>query len=286
MELLARLVRGEPRRAHPAVCRSPGGRTGASSLNIARNWVATSRPGLRRRDVHGRRRRRRGLRGQALAGELAAVFERVELLALPSMLRFPPRSTHQDAVQPNEAAWRSAWPATRPSPSRCRPPASCRPASSSSVPTELRTSLLATGASTRRGCPVRRDAGRRPTATRTRFSFVEWGVSTCRSSEAGRARRRSRSGWAARWSRWSSRTAGHEVAYNRWYERDHFYAGCMIGAWTIVGRPLRRHPRPEGAALPGRLAGRARTRRAARTSRCTGCWPASSASGSPGAPSR
>ena len=22
---------------------------------------------------------------------------------------------------------------------------------------------------------------------------------------------------------------GHEVAYNRWYERDHFYAGCMIG---------------------------------------------------------
>lgn len=29
--------------------------------------------------------------------------------------------------------------------------------------------------------------------------------------------------------------AGHEVAYNRWYERDHFYAGCMIGAWTIAG---------------------------------------------------
>jgi hypothetical protein len=28
---------------------------------------------------------------------------------------------------------------------------------------------------------------------------------------------------------------GHEVAYNRWYERDHFYAGCMIGAWTIAG---------------------------------------------------
>ena len=22
---------------------------------------------------------------------------------------------------------------------------------------------------------------------------------------------------------------GHEVAYNRWYERDHFYAGCMTG---------------------------------------------------------
>jgi len=26
---------------------------------------------------------------------------------------------------------------------------------------------------------------------------------------------------------------GHEVAYNRWYERDHALAGCMIGAWTI-----------------------------------------------------
>jgi len=26
---------------------------------------------------------------------------------------------------------------------------------------------------------------------------------------------------------------GHEVAYNRWYERDHFYAGCMSGAWNI-----------------------------------------------------
>jgi len=29
--------------------------------------------------------------------------------------------------------------------------------------------------------------------------------------------------------------AGHEVTYNRWYERDHFYAGCMIGAWTVAG---------------------------------------------------
>ena len=28
---------------------------------------------------------------------------------------------------------------------------------------------------------------------------------------------------------------GHEVAYNRWYERDHFYAGCMIGAWNLTG---------------------------------------------------
>lgn len=30
---------------------------------------------------------------------------------------------------------------------------------------------------------------------------------------------------------------GHEVAYNRWYERDHALAGCMIGAWTLgMGR--------------------------------------------------
>jgi hypothetical protein len=29
---------------------------------------------------------------------------------------------------------------------------------------------------------------------------------------------------------------GYEVAYNRWYERDHFYAGCMIGAWYFSGR--------------------------------------------------
>jgi hypothetical protein len=29
---------------------------------------------------------------------------------------------------------------------------------------------------------------------------------------------------------------GHEVAYHRWYERDHFYAGCMIGAWYFAGR--------------------------------------------------
>jgi hypothetical protein len=29
---------------------------------------------------------------------------------------------------------------------------------------------------------------------------------------------------------------GHEVEYNRWYERDHFYAGCMIGPWQFAGR--------------------------------------------------
>lgn len=29
---------------------------------------------------------------------------------------------------------------------------------------------------------------------------------------------------------------GHEVAYNRWYEQDHFYSGCMIGPWLFAGR--------------------------------------------------
>jgi len=28
---------------------------------------------------------------------------------------------------------------------------------------------------------------------------------------------------------------GFEVAYNRWYERDHFYSGCMIGEYTLAG---------------------------------------------------
>jgi hypothetical protein len=29
---------------------------------------------------------------------------------------------------------------------------------------------------------------------------------------------------------------GHEVEYNRWYERDHFYAGCMIGPGILAGK--------------------------------------------------
>jgi hypothetical protein len=28
---------------------------------------------------------------------------------------------------------------------------------------------------------------------------------------------------------------GHEVEYNRWYEHDHFYSGCMVGADTFAG---------------------------------------------------
>ena len=28
---------------------------------------------------------------------------------------------------------------------------------------------------------------------------------------------------------------GREAAYNRWYERDHFYGGCMVGPWCLAG---------------------------------------------------
>ncbi len=30
-------------------------------------------------------------------------------------------------------------------------------------------------------------------------------------------------------------TPGYERAYNRWYERDHYYAGCMVGPWLFAG---------------------------------------------------
>jgi len=48
---------------------------------------------------------------------------------------------------------------------------------------------------------------------------------------------------------------GFERAYNRWYERDHFYAGCMIGPWLFAGsrwvatRPLKDLRWPEGSAV-------------------------------------
>ncbi len=47
---------------------------------------------------------------------------------------------------------------------------------------------------------------------------------------------------------------GHQVAYNRWYERDHFYAGCMIGAYNFSGArfvataPLKALRQPVGDA--------------------------------------
>lgn len=45
---------------------------------------------------------------------------------------------------------------------------------------------------------------------------------------------------------------GFEKAYNRWYERDHYYAGCMIGPWLYAGsrwvatRPLKDLRWPQG----------------------------------------
>ena len=50
---------------------------------------------------------------------------------------------------------------------------------------------------------------------------------------------------------------GHEVAYNRWYERDHFYAGCQIGAYNFAGARFvatadlkeLRHPTGTGALV-------------------------------------
>jgi len=56
---------------------------------------------------------------------------------------------------------------------------------------------------------------------------------------------------------------GHEVAYNRWYERDHFYAGCLIGPWLFAGsrwvatRPLKdlRYPVDSTIARPTVKAG-------------------------------
>jgi hypothetical protein len=56
---------------------------------------------------------------------------------------------------------------------------------------------------------------------------------------------------------------GQEVAYNRWYERDHFYAGCMVGPWLFAGRrwvatrPLKdlRFPADSAIAKPSVTAG-------------------------------
>ena len=31
-------------------------------------------------------------------------------------------------------------------------------------------------------------------------------------------------------------SVGHEVAYNRWYERDHFYGGCLAGPYLFSGK--------------------------------------------------
>ncbi len=43
---------------------------------------------------------------------------------------------------------------------------------------------------------------------------------------------------------------GHEFAYNRWYERDHYYAGCMIGEYTLAGSRWVATARHKAARLP------------------------------------
>ena len=45
---------------------------------------------------------------------------------------------------------------------------------------------------------------------------------------------------------------GFEVAYNRWYERDHFYAGCMIGPFLFAGSRWVATRALEGRALAER----------------------------------
>jgi hypothetical protein len=50
---------------------------------------------------------------------------------------------------------------------------------------------------------------------------------------------------------------GQEEAYNRWYERDHFYAGCMIGPWQFAGKrfvataELKKMRDPESSVITG-----------------------------------
>ena len=80
-------------------------------------------------------------------------------------------------------------------------------------------------------------------------------------------------------------TRGHEVEYNRWYEHDHFYSGCMIGPWQFAGdrfvatRRLKdlRYP-AETDMTPDPLT--------ARTSRSTGCSTATTTSGTAGPSTR
>jgi len=43
---------------------------------------------------------------------------------------------------------------------------------------------------------------------------------------------------------------GHQVAYNRWYERDHFYAGCQIGAYNFAGARFVATARLKGLRYP------------------------------------
>ena len=58
---------------------------------------------------------------------------------------------------------------------------------------------------------------------------------------ANRSTARSRAAWATGGHRGALITmvqphVGHERAYNRWYEDDHFYAGAMCMPWMMAGR--------------------------------------------------
>ena len=44
--------------------------------------------------------------------------------------------------------------------------------------------------------------------------------------------------------------SGDEVGFHRWYERDHFYAGCMVGAWFFAGRRYVAMPAHLGVRYP------------------------------------
>ena len=75
---------------------------------------------------------------------------------------------------------------------------------------------------------------------------------------------------------------GHEVAYNRWYERDHFYAGCMVGPVQFRRAALRRHGRSQGPARPGPLGHHGRAGSGILCRRSTGCSTATSTCGTAG----
>jgi hypothetical protein len=47
---------------------------------------------------------------------------------------------------------------------------------------------------------------------------------------------------------------GYEFAYNRWYERDHYYAGCMIGTNTVAGSRWVATKRHKEARIPDKPA--------------------------------
>ncbi len=75
---------------------------------------------------------------------------------------------------------------------------------------------------------------------------------------------------------------GHEVAYNRWYERDHFYSGCMVGPYNFAGRrfvataDLKALRDPDPSVITGEPDPRARTWRS------TGCSTGTTTCGNAG----